>query len=622
MTPGLPLVGQDLAGYRLQGVVARGGMGVIYEAVSPRLGTVVALKVLAPELSADDMFRTRFLKESRIAASLNHPNVLPIFDTGAAGDLLYIAMRYVEGSDLRAVLKIQGRLTPTQALPLIQQVARALDAAHRHGLVHRDVKPANILIERGADDEPDHVYLADFGVTKHASSTSGLTATGQYVGTIDYMAPEQIQSQHVDGRADVYSLGCVLYECLTGETPFAREVEAAILFAHLTDPPPSASARRAELPPAIDGVITRALAKNPDDRYATCREFAAAARAALERVPQRPDSTHAAISNQPTVLARPIPRDQPTRPRSVVRPSSPQDQSGGMGVEPPDPEGPVPGPTAPRPPRRRRALAAVGVLVVAMVAAGVVVLVSSHSGGSKSTSANASANSNAFSSAASPVPTNRVTGSGTVTVQLRGDVATVAVDAHGLVDQMHWMHIHAGGQLGCPSASAATVTNGHRFISGPDGDKAYGPPVTSLTTSGDTSAQSHLAPARYPVGSTIQYKRAIPVPGYVAKYISEGDAFVVVHGIDYNRNGAYDNSLGRGSGSGGGEQGAPALCGNLVPTKTAASRSKSSQSTVYAASLTPLSTLQAIAILWFCHGSGATMALRPTSAESGVRSPT
>ena len=622
MTPGLPLVGQDLAGYRLQGVVARGGMGVIYEAVSPRLGTVVALKVLAPELSADDVFRTRFLKESRIAASLNHPNVLPIFDTGAADDLLYIAMRYVEGSDLRAVLKAQGRLTPTQALPLIQQVARALDAAHRHGLVHRDVKPANILIERGADDEPDHAYLADFGVTKHASSTSGLTATGQFVGTIEYMAPEQIQSQHVDGRADVYSLGCVLYECLTGESPFAREVEAAVLFAHLTDPPPSASARRAELPPAIDGVIARALAKNPDDRYATCREFAAAARAALERVPQRPDSTHAAISGQPTVLTRPIPRDQPTRPRSAVHPSPPQDQSGGMGVDPPDAGRPVPGPTAPRPPLRRRALAAVGVLVVAMIAAGVVVIVSSHSGGSKSTSANASANKNAFSSAASPVPTNRVTGSGTVTVQLRGDVATVTVDAHGLVDQMHWMHIHAGGQLGCPTASAATVTNGHLYVSGPDGDKSYGPPVTSLTMSGDTSAQSHLAPTRYPVGGTIRYKRPITVPGYVAKYISEGDAFVVVHGIDYNHNGVYDNSLGSGGGSGGGEQGAPALCGNLVATKTAAARAKSSQGTVYAASLTPLSALQAIAILWFCHDSGATTALPPTSAESGVRSPT
>ncbi len=622
MTPGLPLVGQDLAGYRLQAVVARGGMGVIYEAVSPRLGTVVALKVLAPELSADDMFRTRFLKESRVAASLNHPNVLPIFDTGAAGDLLYIAMRYVEGSDLRAVLKMQGRLTPTQALALIQQVGRALDAAHRHGLVHRDVKPANILIERGADDEPDHVYLADFGVTKHASSTSGLTATGQFVGTIDYMAPEQIQSKHVDGRADVYSLGCVLYECLTGETPFDREVEAAVLFAHMTDPPPSASARRADLPPAIDGVIARALAKNPDDRYATCREFTAAARAGLERVPQRPDSTHAAIPSQPTVLAQPVPRDQPTRPQSVVRPSPPQDQSGGIAVEPPDAEGPVPGPTAPRPSRRRRALAVVGAIVAAMIAAGVVVIVSSHSGGSKSTSANASANKNVFSSAPSAVPTNRVTGSGAVTVQLRGDVATVTVDAHGLVNQMHWMHIHAGGELTCPTASAATFTNGHRFVSGPDGDKTYGPPVTSLTTSGDTSAQNHLDPTGYPVGSTIRYKRTITVPGYVAKDISQGDAFVVVHGIDYNHNGVYDNSLGSGGAQGRGEQGAPALCGNLSPGHTAAARAKPSQGTVYAASLTPLSTLQAIALLWFCHASGTTTALLPTSAESRVRSPT
>jgi serine/threonine protein kinase len=617
VTSGLPLVGQDLAGYRLQGVVARGGMGVVYEAVSPRLGTVVALKVLAPELSEDDVFRTRFLKESRIAASLNHPNVLPIFDTGAAGDLLYIAMRYVEGSDLRAVLKVQGRLTPTQALPLIQQVARALDAAHRHGLVHRDVKPANILIERGADDEPDHVYLADFGLTKHASSTSGLTASGQFVGTIDYMAPEQIQSKHVDGRADVYSLGCVLYECLTGEAPFAREVEAAVLFAHLTDPPPIASARRAELPPAIDGVITRALAKNPDDRYASCREFAAAARAALERVPQRPESTHSAVGSQPTVLSRPTPQDQPTRPGSVVHPSPSQDQPGGMGVEPPDAGGPVPGPTAPRPPRRRRALAAIGALVVALIAAGVVVIVLSSSSGS-----NSSANKNAFSSAAGPVPTNRVTGGGTVAVKLRGDVATVTVDAHGLVDQMHWMHIHAGGQLGCPSASDATVTNGHRFISGPDGDRAYGPPYVSLRTTGnDTSAANHLALTGYPVGGTIRYKRTITVGAVVAKFISEGEAFIVVHGIDFNHNGVYDNSLGRGDGSGRGEQGAPALCGNLLPTKTAAARTKSSQGTVYAASLTPLSTLQEIALLWFCHASGTTTALSPTSAESRVRSP-
>ena len=328
MTPTLPLVGHELGGYRLQAVLARGGMGVIYEAESPRLGTTIALKVLAPELSGDDVFRTRFLRESRIAASLNHPNVLPIFDTGAADDLLYIAMRYVEGADLRAVLKAQGRLTPTQALPLITQVGRALDAAHREGLVHRDVKPPNILIERGNDDEPDHVYLADFGVTKHVSSTSGLTQTGHFVGTIDYIAPEQIQSQHVDGRADLYSLGCVLYECLTGQPPFVRQVDAAVLFAHITEPPPRPRSVRPELPEAIDEVIARALAKDPEQRYSTCREFLTAVRAVFERVPQNFTSIptegiiidDAASSGPSSSSAQP----QPTQPRDIVRPSQPQ----------------------------------------------------------------------------------------------------------------------------------------------------------------------------------------------------------------------------------------------------------------------------------------------------------
>ena len=220
------------------------------------------------------------------------------------------------------------------------------------------------------------------------------------------------------------------------------------------------------------------------------------------------------------------------------------------------------------------------------------------------------------------MPTNRVTGSGTATVQLRGDVATVTVDAHGLVNQMHWMHIHAGAQLRCPTASDATVTNGHRFVSSAGGDNSYGPPQVSLTTSGNTSAQNHLDPTGYPVGGTIRYKRTITVPGYVAKYISEGEAFVVVHGIDYNDNGVYDNSLGTGGEYGRGEQGAPALCGNLVAMQTAAARADSSQGTVYTASLTPLSTLQAIAILWLCHGTGVTSSLPTTSGESRIGKPT
>src|SRR6516165_2151434 len=213
---GLPLVGDEFAGYRIRSVLGRGGMSVVYQAENLRLSSVIALKVLAPELAADDVFRARFLEESRIAASLNHPNVIPIYDMGSQDGLLYIAMRYVSGTDLRQMIKKRGRLQPETALFLLGQAARALDAAHRQGLVHRDVKPGNMLIEPAADEgDPDHVYLSDFGITKHASSRSGLTATGQFMGTIDYISPEQIQDRGVDGRADICSLACVLYECLT-----------------------------------------------------------------------------------------------------------------------------------------------------------------------------------------------------------------------------------------------------------------------------------------------------------------------------------------------------------------------------------------------------------------------
>jgi serine/threonine protein kinase len=189
---GLPLVGDEFAGYRVRAVLGRGGMSVVYQAENRRLSSIIALKVLAPELASDDVFRARFLEESRIAASLNHPNVIPIYDMSSQDDLLYIAMRYVSGTDMRQMIKKRGRILPASALFLIGQAARALDAAHRKGLVHRDVKPGNLLIERGADDaDPDHVYLADFGITKHAMSRSGLTSTGQFLGTIDYVAPDQ-----------------------------------------------------------------------------------------------------------------------------------------------------------------------------------------------------------------------------------------------------------------------------------------------------------------------------------------------------------------------------------------------------------------------------------------------
>ena len=279
---GLPLVGDEFAGYRVRSVLGRGGMSVVYQAENLRLSSVIALKVLAPELATDDVFRARFLEESRMAASLNHPNVIPIYDMGSQDDLLYIAMRYVSGTDMRQMIKKRGRILPATALFLVGQAARALDAAHRKGLVHRDVKPGNLLIERGSDEaDPDHVYLADFGITKHAMSRSGLTSTGQFLGTIDYVAPEQIRGTSVTGRADQYSLGCVLYECLTGRVPFEKDLDAAIIWAHVEETPTMPTLLRPELPPEVDEVFARVLAKRPDERYQSCREFVEAARIAL-----------------------------------------------------------------------------------------------------------------------------------------------------------------------------------------------------------------------------------------------------------------------------------------------------------------------------------------------------
>ncbi len=314
--PSLPMVGDELAGYRLQGVLGRGGMSVVYEAENPRLGSTVALKVLAPELATNDAFRTRFLKESRIAASLNHPNVIPIYDMGSHEDLLFIAMRYVSGADLRAVLKNHEAIAPDQALLLISQAGRALDTAHRHGLVHRDVKPGNILIEHGSDDddEPDHVYLTDFGISKHAASRSGLTATGEFMGTIDYIAPEQIRSQPTDGRADIYSLGCVLYECLTGRVPFAKDIDAAVIWAHVEEMPTLPSSLQPALPPGIDQVMSKVLAKDPGDRYATCREFVHATRAALL-------GAASAVPRTATVLAASPAVAEPASPAPAAPPS-------------------------------------------------------------------------------------------------------------------------------------------------------------------------------------------------------------------------------------------------------------------------------------------------------------
>ena len=272
--------GSRIAGYRLENRIGQGGMAVIFRARDDRLGRLVALKILAPALVADDRFRQRFIAESRAAAAVDDPHIIPVFEAGEAEGVLFIAMRYVPGGDARSLLRRDGPLPPARAAAIVSPVASALDAAHTAGLVHRDVKPSNMLMDV-RPGRPDHVYLSDFGLSKAALSSTGLTGTGTFLGTVDYIAPEQIQGKPVDGRADQYALACAAFELLTGQPPFRREEAAAVVYAQLSEPPPALTARRPDLPPDADGVVAKAMAKAPGDRYATCRDFADALRAAL-----------------------------------------------------------------------------------------------------------------------------------------------------------------------------------------------------------------------------------------------------------------------------------------------------------------------------------------------------
>ena len=271
-------IGTELLGYRVEELVGRGGMSVVYRATDLRLKRQVALKLLSPALARDERFRRRFLVESEVAASLEHPHILPVYGAGEVEGLLYIAMRYVDGSDLRRLLRSEGPLEPSRALELLGDVADALDAAHERGLVHRDVKPSNILISVQAGTE--HSYLADFGLAWHTGDRPADRSTS-IVGTVDYIAPEQIDRDDVDQRADVYALGCVLYECLTGEIPFPRDSDLSVLWAHMRSDPPRVTDRRPALPRAIDAVVAKALAKAPAERFQGCGELVEAARGAL-----------------------------------------------------------------------------------------------------------------------------------------------------------------------------------------------------------------------------------------------------------------------------------------------------------------------------------------------------
>jgi hypothetical protein len=269
--------GDEFAGCRIEAVAGRGGMGVVYRATELSLGRPVALKLLTPERAGDREFRERFQRESRMAAAIDHPNVIPVYAAGEHDGSLYLVMRYVGGTDLHRLLRDEGRLEPTRAAELVAQLASALDAAHAAGLVHRDVKPANVLLAG------DHAYLSDFGLTRLAGSDTSLTGSGQWIGTVEYCSPEQLRGGRTDARADVYSLGCVLFAALTGGPPFTQGTVPATMLAHLNDAPPLPSERGA--PREFDRVIVRALAKRPEDRYPSTGDLGRAALAAARGEP-------------------------------------------------------------------------------------------------------------------------------------------------------------------------------------------------------------------------------------------------------------------------------------------------------------------------------------------------
>ena len=272
--------GAEFAGFRIERTLGHGGMGIVYLARQVRLDRLVALKVIRAELAADERFRARFQEESRTAASIEHPRVVTMFGAGEQDGLLYVAMRYVPGRDLDRLISAQGALSGDEAASLIAQVADGLDAVHAAGLVHRDVKPANVLVgEPHPGEDGSTAYLTDFGLAKLAASTTGLTATGEVIGTVDYMAPEQIEGRRVDARADVYALGCVLFHAVTGDVPFPDRETSAKMWAHLNEPPPAVRSREGRRG-LLDPVIGRAMAKDPADRFPSAGDLGRGALAA------------------------------------------------------------------------------------------------------------------------------------------------------------------------------------------------------------------------------------------------------------------------------------------------------------------------------------------------------
>ena len=360
--------GSEVAGYRIESLVGRGGMGVVYRALQLRLERIVALKVIAPELLDDEGVRERFLAEARAAASVDHPNVIPVHEAGEDDGVAFIAMRFVAGDDLRSLVRGGGALDPAEAGGIVAQAAAALDAIHRAGFVHRDVKPANLLVDPGG-----HVYLTDFGLAKQVITRSGGTRTGHWVGTLDYVAPEQIRGGRIDARADVYALGGVLHYALTGRVPFEREGDEAKLWAQLSAPPPVPSELRRGLRPEFDAV---GGARDGQGRRASATRRPATS--AARRAPRRPERSRRSPSGSWRAAPPPRARRRPSpgsRRRPRPAPRTPRRRSDGRRVR------------AAAPPRRRPVAATAGATVperrrrrrAPLLAAGALALASSRS---------------------------------------------------------------------------------------------------------------------------------------------------------------------------------------------------------------------------------------------------
>jgi Protein kinase domain len=337
--PGGIAAGSQIAGYTIEEQIGRGGMAVVYRATDKRLNRHVALKILAPELASDAGYRQRFLREMRAAAAVDHPNIVPVFDAGEADGALFIAMRFVDGQDVRTMLESEPRLPAARVCHLVAQAASALDAAHARGLVHRDVKPGNMLIGRA---QPDHLYLSDFGLSKQRVSSEPLTLTGQFMGTLDYMAPEQIEGNAIDGRADLYALACTAFEMLAGQPPYQRDAGLAVMWAQVSAPVPSLLALRPDLPPAVDQVMGTALAKNPDGRYPSCTAFARALAAACGVGGQAGQARQAGKTGADAPPPTRLPTEQAQIPASRVSTSwvgdaQPQTEAGFAGQRAVDP---------------------------------------------------------------------------------------------------------------------------------------------------------------------------------------------------------------------------------------------------------------------------------------------